>query len=106
MVPKNQFGSILGIEVGMSWLQSIQVSEEGVHRPPVAGIAGKAEEGSQSIVLAGGYEDDEDNGDTFLYTGEGGRDLRELQSRVSTRHCPRSRPLSILLPLPNCNILE
>ena len=58
--------------MGMSWLQRIQVSEEGVHRPPVAGIAGKAEEGSQSIVLAGGYED---NGDTFLYTGAGGRDL-------------------------------
>ena len=37
-------------------------------------------------ILAGGYEDDEDNGDTFLYTGAGGRDLRELQSRVSTRH--------------------
>ena len=37
-------------------------------------------------MLAGGYEDDEDNGDTFLYTGAGGRDLRELQSRVSTRH--------------------
>ena len=74
-VPKNHFGPIPGIEVGMSWLQRIQVSEEGVHRPPVAGIAGKAEEGSQSIVLAGGYEDDEDNGDTFLYTGAGGRDL-------------------------------
>ena len=57
-----------------------------VHRPPMAGIAGKVEEGSQSIVLAGGYEDDEDNGDTFLYTGAGGRDLRELQSRVSSRH--------------------
>ena len=28
MVPKNHFGSILGIEVGMSWLQRIQVSEE------------------------------------------------------------------------------
>ena len=29
----------------------------------MAGIAGKVEEGSQSIVLAGGYKDDEDNGD-------------------------------------------
>ena len=74
-VPKNHFGPIPGIEVGMSWLQRIQVSEEGVHRPPVAGISGKAKEGSQSIVLAGGYEDDEDNGDTFFYTGAGGRDL-------------------------------
>ena len=74
-VPKNHFGPIPGIEVGMSWLQRIQVSEEGVHRPPVAGIAGKAKEESQSIVLAGGYEDDEDFGDRFFYTGAGGRDL-------------------------------
>nr|XP_053636123.1 E3 ubiquitin-protein ligase UHRF1-like [Cherax quadricarinatus] len=28
-----------------------------------------------SIVLSGGYEDDEDNGDSFTYTGSGGRDL-------------------------------
>jgi len=53
----------------------IQVSEEGVHRPPVGGIAGTAKDGCQSIVLAGGYEDDEDNGDYFTYTGSGGRDL-------------------------------
>ena len=59
----------------MNWFRRIQVSEEGVHRPPVAGIAGRAEEGCQSIVLAGGYEDDEDNGDFFTYTGSGGRDL-------------------------------
>ena len=37
-------------------------------------------------LLRNVYEDDEDNGDTFLYTGAGGRDLRELQSRVSSRH--------------------
>ncbi len=34
------------------------MSEAGVHRPPVSGIAGKALEGAQSIVLSGGYEDD------------------------------------------------
>lgn len=27
------------------------------------------------MVLSGGYEDDLDNGDWFLYTGSGGRDL-------------------------------
>ena len=37
-------------------------------RPPVAGIAGSEKKGCQSIVLAGGYEDDEDNGDEFTYT--------------------------------------
>ena len=46
-----------------------------VFRPPVAGIAGKPVDGAYSIVLAGGYEDDEDFGDEFTYTGAGGRDL-------------------------------
>ena len=74
-VSKNHFGPIPGIGVGQSWLMRIQVSEEGVHRPPVGGIAGTAKEGCQSLVLAGGYEDDVDNGDSFTYTGSGGRDL-------------------------------
>jgi len=74
-VAKNHFGPIPGVAVGQTWLMRIQVSEDGVHRPPVGGIAGTAKEGCQSIVLAGGYEDDEDNGDSFTYTGSGGRDL-------------------------------
>merc|ERR1712212_804302 len=36
---------------------------------------GRDSEGAYSIVLAGGYEDDADNGDEFTYTGSGGRDL-------------------------------
>ena len=36
---------------------------------------GQSDKGCQSIVLAGGYEDDTDNGDEFVYTGSGGRDL-------------------------------
>jgi E3 ubiquitin-protein ligase UHRF1 len=53
----------------------VQVSESGVHRPHVAGIHGRESDGAYSIVLSGGYEDDVDNGDEFLYTGSGGRDL-------------------------------
>ena len=36
----------------------LQASEEGGHRPHVAGIAGGAKDGCFSVVLAGGYEDD------------------------------------------------
>lgn len=36
----------------------LQVSEAGVHRPHVAGIAARENEGAFSIVLSGGYEDD------------------------------------------------
>jgi E3 ubiquitin-protein ligase UHRF1 len=53
----------------------MEASEAGVHRPPVGGIAGSEKTGCFSIVLSGGYEDDVDNGDEFLYTGSGGRDL-------------------------------
>lgn len=31
--------------------------------------------GAYSIVFSGGYEGDRDEGDEFLYTGSGGRDL-------------------------------
>ena len=45
-----------------------------MHLPTQAGISGSASEGADSIVLSGGYEDDHDEGDVILYTGEGGRD--------------------------------
>lgn len=35
-----------------------QVSESGIHRPHVAGIHGRSNDGAYSLVLAGGYEDD------------------------------------------------
>lgn len=75
IVPSNHFGPIPGVEVGTTWLFRIQVSEAGIHRPPVGGIHGRDNQGAFSIVLSGGYEDDVDNGDEFLYTGSGGRDL-------------------------------
>lgn len=46
---------------GSSSLQGwfcLQVSESGVHRPHVAGIHGRSNDGAYSLVLAGGYEDD------------------------------------------------
>jgi len=75
VVDKDHFGPIPGVEVGMNWFFRVQISEEGIHRPPVAGIAGTAKLGCPSLVLSGGYEDDVDNGDEFYYTGAGGRDL-------------------------------
>lgn len=46
-----------------------------MHRPHVGGIHGREKDCAYSIVLSGGYEDDIDNGDEFMYTGSGGRDL-------------------------------
>jgi len=39
--------------------------------------------GAQSIVLSGGYEDDIDNGDEFIYTGARGLELREGNRRTA-----------------------
>ena len=57
----------------MSWQYRIMASETGVHRPHVAGIAGSQLHGCQSIVLAGSFEEDVDNGHEFYYTGCGGK---------------------------------
>ncbi|CAG8674662.1 6326_t:CDS:2 [Ambispora leptoticha] len=76
-------GKIPGVPVGSSWLYRINCSESGIHRPPVAGIAGGAATGAVSIALSGGYPEDEDNGDTFTYTGAGGRDLKTGNKRMA-----------------------
>ena len=69
------------MEVGEAWLLRLQVSEAGVHRPHVAGIAGTAHGGCPSLVLSGGYEDDVDDGEEFTYTGSGGKKiLKQKQS--------------------------
>lgn len=64
-----------GVLVGDSWKDRLDCRQWGAHLPHVAGIAGQSKIGAQSVVLSGGYEDDRDEGDWFLYTGSGGRDL-------------------------------
>lgn len=104
IVPSNHYGPIPGVPVGTTWKFRVQVSEAGVHRPHVGGIHGRSNDGSYSLVLAGGFEDEvvgsqvqmffihfdfefldnvlnlnssllQDRGDEFTYTGSGGRDL-------------------------------
>ncbi|KAL6193459.1 hypothetical protein ACLB2K_034543 [Fragaria x ananassa] len=83
-VPKDHFGPITaehdperneGVLVGRTWENRLECVQWGVHRAPVAGICGQSNHGAQSIVLSGGYEDDEDHGEWFIYTGCGGKDL-------------------------------
>jgi putative restriction endonuclease len=68
------FGHIPGYPEGTRFESRAELSEAGVHRPTMAGISGSQSEGADSIVLSGGYEDDEDLGDEVVYTGHGGRD--------------------------------
>ncbi|KAK8537738.1 hypothetical protein V6N12_043886 [Hibiscus sabdariffa] len=83
-VPTDHFGPILaendpernrGVLVGDTWEDRLECRQWGGHFPPIKGIAGQKEHGAQSVVLSGGYKDDEDHGEWFLYTGSGGRDL-------------------------------
>ncbi|MCP2043190.1 YDG/SRA domain-containing protein [Pontibacter sp. HSC-36F09] len=69
------FGHIPNIIEGDVFENRIELSHNKVHRPTQAGISGSQKEGADSIVLSGGYEDDQDLGDIIIYTGHGGRDL-------------------------------
>ena len=62
----------------------LKVSDAGVHRPPVAGIHGREDQGAYSIVSLGVYQEDKDYGDYFLYSGCGGK-----QSSKTKRLSPR-----------------
>jgi putative restriction endonuclease len=68
------FGEITGYPEGSTFASREELNKAGVHRPTRGGISGSAEEGADSIVLSGGYEDDRDFGTEIIYTGHGGRD--------------------------------
>jgi putative restriction endonuclease len=68
-----QFGEIAEIPAGTTFTNRPELADSGVHRPLQAGISGGEKEGADSIVVSGGYED-EDYGDVLLYTGHGGND--------------------------------
>ena len=63
-------GHILGVKVGQTFPDRRALHDANVHRGLMNGIAPQG----ASIVLSGGYIDDEDDGDVTIYTGEGGRD--------------------------------
>ncbi|OKJ16785.1 YDG/SRA domain-containing protein [Kitasatospora sp. CB01950] len=67
-------GEVPGVEVGQEFRTRREAHEAGVHRPPQAGICGTKRDGAESIVVSGGYKDDQDHGDVIVYTGHGGQD--------------------------------
>lgn len=66
------FGEVPGVPVGTTFLNRAEVRAALVHLPPISGISGTGAEGADSIVVNGGYEDDQDFGDEIIYTGAGG----------------------------------
>ncbi len=85
---QRRFGAISGVAVGTIFASRRELSAAGVHKPTMAGISGTPHEGADSIVLSGGYEDDEDLGDVIIYTGHGGNDpetKRQVADQTLTR---------------------
>lgn len=67
-----RFGDIPGVPLFSTWKSRKACSDSGVHCGLIAGIQGSGVRGAYSIVLSGQYNDDDDGGETFMYTGTGG----------------------------------
>jgi len=68
------FGEIDPFYEGYHFEGRKEMMPSSFHRSWGAGIDGNGNEGTAAIVLSGGYEDDEDQGDVIIYTGAGGND--------------------------------
>ena len=73
------FGEIEGFEEGHWFANRKEMMPSSFHRNHGMGIDGNGTDGTAAIVLSGGYEDDEDNGDEIIYTGAGGNDPKTNQ---------------------------
>ena len=78
---KRIVGSIPGVYIGDLFFFRMELCVVGLHGQAQAGIdyvpASQSSNGepiATSIIVSGGYEDDEDAGDVIIYTGHGGQD--------------------------------
>ena len=87
MATKRIFGEITGVTEGTLFSSYAELNQVKVHTQTQAGISGSQLEGADSIVVSGGYEDDQDFGDEIVYTGHGGRDLsgKQIADQTLTR---------------------
>ncbi|MEV6368737.1 YDG/SRA domain-containing protein [Micromonospora musae] len=75
MASDRTYGEIPGYPPGSTFKNRDELTESRVHRPNQGGIWG-GKDGAESIVVSGGYVDDEDYGTEIVYTGQGGNDPR------------------------------
>eukprot|EP00268_Persea_americana_P030655 TRINITY_DN2970_c0_g1_i7.p1 TRINITY_DN2970_c0_g1~~TRINITY_DN2970_c0_g1_i7.p1 ORF type:complete len:691 (-),score=102.33 TRINITY_DN2970_c0_g1_i7:299-2371(-) len=78
---KRIIGHIPGVHVGDPFFFRMEMCVIGLHGQVQAGIdyvaASRSSSGepiATSIIVSGGYEDDEDGGDVIIYTGQGGKE--------------------------------
>ncbi|XP_028773436.1 histone-lysine N-methyltransferase family member SUVH9-like [Neltuma alba] len=77
---KRIVGAIPGIYIGDLFFFRMELVVVGLHGQPQAGIdylpssqSTNGEPIATSVIVSGGYEDDEDGGDVIIYTGHGGQ---------------------------------
>ncbi|XWS39110.1 hypothetical protein CRYUN_Cryun18bG0022100 [Craigia yunnanensis] len=83
---KRIVGAIPGIEIGDLFFFRMELCVVGLHGQVQAGIdylpasqSSNGESVATSIIVSGGYEDDQDAGDSIIYTGHGGQDKSSRQ---------------------------
>eukprot|EP01018_Ginkgo_biloba_P004889 Gb_41440 [translate_table: standard] len=86
---KKCIGPVPGIEVGDVFQYRVVLRIIGLHGPPQAGIDFLGPQETRhgvslatSIVVSGGYEDNIDNGEVLIYTGQGGNDYDGSKKQV------------------------
>ncbi|KAF9606708.1 hypothetical protein IFM89_027752 [Coptis chinensis] len=102
LYPTKRYGALPGVEVGHQFYSRAEMVAVGLHSHWLNGIDsmgvayGKLEEYKShifplatSIVMSGVYEDDLDNSEDVVYTGQGGNnllgDLRQVRDQVMLR---------------------
>lgn len=73
---------------GDTFVNRVDLSLSGMHRPHRAGIGGTTADGAESIVLSGMYEDDVNLGECIRYAGHGGRNAKTGR-RTADQHLDR-----------------
>ncbi|XP_010413894.1 PREDICTED: histone-lysine N-methyltransferase family member SUVH2-like [Camelina sativa] len=83
---KHIVGPVAGVEIGDVFFYRMELCVVGLHGQQQAGIdclttdrSATKEPIATSIIVSGGYEDDEDQGDVLVYTGHGGQDKQHRQ---------------------------
>jgi len=83
-----RFGHVPGVLIGDQFEFRSELFVVGLHRQVQGGIAWVEDRGERvacSVVISGGYRDDDDHGETVKYTGQGGNnykgDKRQLEDQ-------------------------
>lgn len=87
------YGEVPGYPPGSPFANRREAQVARVHRQGQAGICGTRAFGAESIIVSGGYKDDEDFGGEIVYTGHGGRDGAGNQVRDQTFDDPGNAAL-------------